>query len=525
MSSLAGSASCSVGERSSVEVEIDALSSATRLFERTEFHGVSDSESELLISPAWTTALTDRLGFQFTTRNRFPFILGNTPHSLSNDSLPNAQSIYVRAFQNGRFGPWRAAKTKFFDGQLGVAKIDLATPAKRFQFGLQPETDMAYIRVSSHRRTHDRKEPEELERLQLPLRQDLINLGVRPRDSWNARAARCGTEDTLKSRITIHHTATPTADPPESRLRAMQAYHQDVLQWCDIGYHFMISLDGVIWAGRPVDDLGAHVEGNNLENIGIALMGCFQIEGCSDWTPNIPSKPMLDAAVGLIRHLSEHYAFEVTIETLLGHRDVASSSTACPGAHLYARLDEIRERSKSATLSPPKVNLSHVVDQRLDAGRRSFIAVREEPSSAFGTGDDEIDAHSIPQNGGRTASFEPTYPDGLSSSDAGAVGGAKTSSCSVTTRAPFSLIAFIIAAISGATGRRYRWRIPEQVQNKRTAIRRRATTALCCSSACSYACLAHPPSDQPRTRFHRLSVLERSGNRATGRVHPPEPGD
>ncbi|MEM6961346.1 MAG: hypothetical protein AAF550_06325, partial [Myxococcota bacterium] len=112
MSSLAGSASCSVGERSSVEVEIDALSSATRLFERTEFLGVSDSESELLISPTWTTAPADRLGFQFTAGNRFPSTLGNTPHSPPNDSPPNAQSIYVRTFQNGRFGSWRAAKTK-----------------------------------------------------------------------------------------------------------------------------------------------------------------------------------------------------------------------------------------------------------------------------------------------------------------------------------------------------------------------------------------------------------------------------
>lgn len=41
----------------------------------------------------------------------------------------------------------------------------------------------------------------------------------------------------------------------------------------DIGYHFVITQDGVIHDGRPVEKIGAHIKGNNANSIGICLTG------------------------------------------------------------------------------------------------------------------------------------------------------------------------------------------------------------------------------------------------------------
>lgn len=48
----------------------------------------------------------------------------------------------------------------------------------------------------------------------------------------------------------------------------------------DIGYHDIITQDGVIHSGRPVNKIGAHCYGKNLDSLGICLTGVkrFTIE-------------------------------------------------------------------------------------------------------------------------------------------------------------------------------------------------------------------------------------------------------
>ena len=41
----------------------------------------------------------------------------------------------------------------------------------------------------------------------------------------------------------------------------------------DIGYHFLIHLDGMIERGRPWDQPGAHAKGYNSNSIGICYVG------------------------------------------------------------------------------------------------------------------------------------------------------------------------------------------------------------------------------------------------------------
>lgn len=43
--------------------------------------------------------------------------------------------------------------------------------------------------------------------------------------------------------------------------------------WSDIGYHYFIGFDGLMQAGRPVEQVGAHAVGHNNNSIGICLAG------------------------------------------------------------------------------------------------------------------------------------------------------------------------------------------------------------------------------------------------------------
>lgn len=40
-----------------------------------------------------------------------------------------------------------------------------------------------------------------------------------------------------------------------------------------IGYHFFIGLNGALWTGRHLDEVGAHVVGANSQSIGICMAG------------------------------------------------------------------------------------------------------------------------------------------------------------------------------------------------------------------------------------------------------------
>lgn len=47
----------------------------------------------------------------------------------------------------------------------------------------------------------------------------------------------------------------------------------------DVGYHYVIALDGTVWYGRPLEQYGAHCKGKNLKSIGICFMGGYNPDG------------------------------------------------------------------------------------------------------------------------------------------------------------------------------------------------------------------------------------------------------
>lgn len=45
-----------------------------------------------------------------------------------------------------------------------------------------------------------------------------------------------------------------------------------------IGYHYVIDLDGTVWAGRNPDEVGAHVSAFNATSVGVCLIGGAEVE-------------------------------------------------------------------------------------------------------------------------------------------------------------------------------------------------------------------------------------------------------
>jgi hypothetical protein len=173
---------------------------------------------------------------------------------------------------------------------------------------------------------------------------------VNSRESWGAAPGTCTQVLPLHtpSRITIHHTVTPTYDTlgTAARLRQIQSYHQVVRGWCDIGYHFLVSRDGQLWQGAP-DELrqGIHTANANDGNVGIAFLGNYETDQ--------PTTTSLVGAQGLIQWLSDTYGIALDDQHLLGHLDHPTASTLCPGKHLYARLSELRDPATPPTAPPP----------------------------------------------------------------------------------------------------------------------------------------------------------------------------
>lgn len=71
--------------------------------------------------------------------------------------------------------------------------------------------------------------------------------------------------------IIIHCTGSiPSTGTTVESVRDYYVKHNG---WKDIGYHYLIYLDGSIRQGRPIDQEGAHCSGHNANTIGICYVG------------------------------------------------------------------------------------------------------------------------------------------------------------------------------------------------------------------------------------------------------------
>lgn len=115
------------------------------------------------------------------------------------------------------------------------------------------------------------------------------------------------------TRIFIHCTATREGQDVDAA--TIKRWHLKQ-GWRDIGYHFVIRLDGSIEKGRPEDQIGSHVAGFNTGSIGVVYVGGLDSQGKAKDTR---TSAQIAAMAGLIRDLTRAYPGA----DVLGHRDVS----------------------------------------------------------------------------------------------------------------------------------------------------------------------------------------------------------
>jgi N-acetyl-anhydromuramyl-L-alanine amidase AmpD len=113
-------------------------------------------------------------------------------------------------------------------------------------------------------------------------------------------------------RIFIHCTAT--REGQDVSAATIRQWHLKQ-GWRDIGYHFVIRLDGTIERGRPENQVGSHVAGHNTGSIGVVYAGGLDAAGKAKDTRTPAQR---SAMAALVRDLVRAYPGA----DVLGHRDI-----------------------------------------------------------------------------------------------------------------------------------------------------------------------------------------------------------
>lgn len=120
-------------------------------------------------------------------------------------------------------------------------------------------------------------------------------------------------------KIIIHCSATKEGQ--DVSVDTIRRWHVVDNGWSDIGYHYVIGLDGSIHKGRLNDVQGAHTKGHNKNSLGVCYVG-----GCDKYMN--PKDTRTDAQKRSFYILIEGLKSIYPKAKIHGHNEF--SSKACP---------------------------------------------------------------------------------------------------------------------------------------------------------------------------------------------------
>ena len=121
------------------------------------------------------------------------------------------------------------------------------------------------------------------------------------------------------------------SDTPEGAyfdIEDIKRWHIGDNGWSDVGYHYIILLDGTIQKGREDAVVGAHVKGFNYNSIGICYIG----GGGGKDTRTPEQKESLIILIGFLRRLYPD-------SKALGHKDFKGVTKKCPCFDVVSEYD------------------------------------------------------------------------------------------------------------------------------------------------------------------------------------------
>ncbi|WP_291655913.1 peptidoglycan-binding protein [Bosea sp. (in: a-proteobacteria)] len=129
--------------------------------------------------------------------------------------------------------------------------------------------------------------------------------------------------------IIIHCTATPEGRGVS--VETIRGWHK-AQGWKDIGYHWVVLLDGTVKPGRPEAEIGSHVAGHNTGTLGVVYVGGVAADGKTAKDTRTPAQ-----RAALLSHVKALIARYPTIKRVTGHNQYANK--ACPSFDV--RKDEL----------------------------------------------------------------------------------------------------------------------------------------------------------------------------------------
>ncbi len=129
--------------------------------------------------------------------------------------------------------------------------------------------------------------------------------------------------------LVIHHSAFYKANGRETLLE-VQRLHRDDRGWADVGYHYLVDMDGAIYEGRNLAVRGVHTQGRNTGSAGVCLLG--------DFRHRTPTQAQWDGLIAL----SHWLVAELALTHLAAHRQF-NEGTLCPGETVLEQLPALAQ--------------------------------------------------------------------------------------------------------------------------------------------------------------------------------------
>ena len=124
------------------------------------------------------------------------------------------------------------------------------------------------------------------------------------------------------NKIIVHCSATP-----EGKAFSVADIRRWHLQrgFSDIGYHFVVYLDGSVHVGRPLHKSGAHCIGQNKNSVGVCYIGGLAADGIT------PADTRTEAQKVALQKLLADLKLRYPKALVLGHCELDYRKPHCPG--------------------------------------------------------------------------------------------------------------------------------------------------------------------------------------------------
>jgi N-acetylmuramoyl-L-alanine amidase len=121
-------------------------------------------------------------------------------------------------------------------------------------------------------------------------------------------------------KIIIHCSATKEGQ--DISVENIRYWHVEENGWSDIGYHFIVDINGFLHEGRDIDIQGAHTKGENKDSVGICYIGGLSEDMAWKDTRNKRQKDTLEIIIKYIKNLYPE-------AKVYGHNDFSEKDCPC----------------------------------------------------------------------------------------------------------------------------------------------------------------------------------------------------